>query len=208
MLDKEDIQRLRTNIHDDALQADKADNTDKYFKGQQNNEELICFFRRHWTSLVTTLSLFIAFVGLILGVFIVFIISVEFREAFPAYKVVFLIVFILSTIYLHRFFLRLVNHFCHVFIVTNNRIVEVNKTVYLHSTQDAIDLRLIEDVSKRQLGLMKNILNYGEVIITLSDFSKEIFWVPNPDFHFRVISRAMQSAKSGQPLKLNKREKN
>lgn len=193
------VEDMLSQTHANVLRTDNvvSNHKDLHFKGQQVNEELVCFFRCHWVSLIPNLILFLLFALITLSIFIVFMTSIEFRNQFFALQLIFLFFFVFSTFYLHKFFLRLISHFAHVIIVTNSRIIEIHKTVYLNNSLDSIDLRLIEDVSKKQRGLIKNILNYGELIITLSDFSQVISWVPNPDFHFRVINRVMQAAKSG-----------
>ncbi len=200
------IDELIKKTHDYALHTEEKTQNykDKHFKGQQNNEQLICFFRQHWLSVMPRLFTMIIF--LLIAVFFLFSVPPSHEigtELIPTlYGIGFLVFSIFGTIYLHLFFLSLISHYTNVTMLSSNRLVMVNKTVYLRNTHESIDLRLIEDVSKTQQGLIKNILNYGEVIITLSDLSKVIRFVPNPDFHFRTINKAVHLAKSGLPVNL------
>ena len=41
------------------------ENRDKFFKGQQENEEFICFFRRHWITIFKELIYFSIFLALV-----------------------------------------------------------------------------------------------------------------------------------------------
>lgn len=167
------------------------DNRDKYFKGQHINEELECFYRHHWIVLVPPVLLYIVFIVL----FGLFLILMREQNAIQKDGVLFYAVilsgFLFATYYVHRFFVHMYNFFLNIVIITNYRIVDLDKTLILHDTREVIDIAKIQDVTKKQDGLVRNILNYGQLIITLSSVSstKTLHFVPNPDFHFRVINR-------------------
>lgn len=180
-------------------------NQDKHFKGQQANEEVVCFFRKHWIALLPTLVPFIFIMTVVSLLFA----TISFNDFFAAndslHKTIFAILFVGTLLYVHRFFLQMINYFLHVVIITNQRVVEIRKTVYLHHSLDAVDLAQIQDLAKEQNGLVKNLLKFGELIITLSSTAttKTLIDVPKADFHFRVINRAMLAAKKGTPIRLH-----
>jgi hypothetical protein len=107
------------------------------------------------------------------------------------FEILLIMGFLFSIYYVHRFFVHIYNYFLDVVIITNYRIVDLNKTIILRDTKEVIDLAKIQDVLKKQDGLIRNVLNYGKLTITLSSSSiiKTLHFVPNPDFHFRVINR-------------------
>lgn len=170
---------------------ENSNNKDRQFKGQHTNEELECFYRHHWIVLLAPILLYIVFIAL----FSLFLILMHKQNAVQKDSILFytLVIsgFLFATYYIHRFFIHMYNFFLNIVIITNYRVVDLNKTLILHDTQEVIDIAKIQDVTKKQDGLIRNILNYGQLIITLSSVSatKTLYFVPNPDFHFRVINR-------------------
>jgi hypothetical protein len=174
-----------------TYQDEKSSKIDFHFKGQLEEEELECFYRHHWIILMAPLMLY--------GVFLVFFtLFLIFMEGNPIvdknaaiFEILLIMGFLFSTYYVHRFFIHIYNYFLDVVIITNYRIVDLNKTIILRDTKEVIDLAKIQDVLKKQDGLIRNILSYGKLTITLSSSSviKTLHFVPNPDFHFRVINR-------------------
>ena len=63
----------------------------------------------------------------------------------------------------------------------------------MKDTHDSFYMELIQDVSKKQIGIINNILRCGDLVIMLaSNDIKIIKHVPNPDFHFRLMNRVRQ----------------
>lgn len=170
---------------------DDFDNTNRYFKGQQSDENIACFYRKHWIVLIPLFCGVTVFIAIILLIFAVLsskiILFLREQEAFLS--VLLILTAILTTFYINYFFIKLINYFLEVLVVTNYRIIELRKTLYINHDRDAIDLSKMQDVIKKQNGLIKNILNYGEIIITLSGASinKTLKYTPNPEYFFRKI---------------------
>lgn len=166
-------------------------NTNKNFKGQLETEIVQCFCRRHWIILVKDFVGFFIFL-IAIGVFGYYfkgIYNFFSRDSFFT-EILAIGMIIASVIYIHHFFLRMINYFLNIVIITNYRIVVLDKSLYLHDSKDAIDLPKIQDIQKEQNGIVKNILKFGTLIITLSSTStnKILTCIPNPDYHFRKIN--------------------
>ncbi|MFA6917923.1 MAG: PH domain-containing protein [Candidatus Gracilibacteria bacterium] len=166
-------------------------NQDKYFKGQQENEEFICFFRHHWVTLLQEFMYFIVFMAVVVLVisYINTIKSVMQNNA--ELKAFFVIGFALGTAYLHKFFMRMFTHFVNIGIITDMRIIDCKKTLFFRDTVEAIDMINIQDIEQKGEGLLPNILGYGDINIylTASNSVKIFRRVTNAKFHFRCISR-------------------
>jgi len=91
----------------------------------------------------------------------------------------------------------------NVYIVTNQRIIDVDFFNILYKNVDVAKINRIEDVNYKQLGIFSSVFNYGEVIIQTAseqasnDISREASpftfeKVPNPDLVVRVISELQQ----------------
>ncbi|MBT3864799.1 hypothetical protein HOE67_02885 [Candidatus Peregrinibacteria bacterium] len=171
-------------------------NRDKYFKGQQFNEELICFFRKHWVTVLPHIAM-----GLLLGIielgFILGFTKVSpFLKESTFFALVYVAVVILLTVYLHKTFFRIFGHFMDTYMFTNSRIIDHKKTVILHNSHEMLDVVKIQDIQKSQDGFWRNLLRYGDLVITLSSSkaSKSLSYVPNVNFHYRCLSRTKRDA--------------
>jgi hypothetical protein len=84
----------------------------------------------------------------------------------------------------------MLKYFMSVTIITNYRIIEIKKTLFAQDSKEALDLRKIQDIQLEQHGLVKNIMKFGNLLISLGNSeSKTIFLVPNADYFFRLINR-------------------
>jgi hypothetical protein len=172
------------------------DNTNKHFKGQLPTEEVEAFCRKHWSVLMKDIVGFFLFLGILAltvsqlkGVYKYFVQESTLR-ALLALSIVGIF-----TIYIHKFFIKIISYFLHIIIITNYRIIILDKSLYLENAQDAIDIAKIQDIHKVQSGVFDNLLGVGKLVITLSSSSsiKIITAMPNPDYHFRKINKIKRS---------------
>lgn len=178
-------------------------NKDLYFKGQQHNETLICFFRHHWIILIKEF-LYLAIFLLIVIITLSKIGTIQdILRGNRELKLLFVTGFLIGTIYIHRFFFRLLNHFLNIRIITDLRIIDHQKTLLFKDTMDAIDMYQIQNIERIGEGLLPNLLKYGDIKIYLSASSavRTLTYVPNDKFHFRCITRqkeALQQSRDRQ----------
>lgn len=164
----------------------QIDNTNRNFKGQQKNEVVYCFCRRHWMVLIPNLVLFACAAGLT-GAFFIYrgaIGPVFFKFGLP-------IIVLGFTYALHYFFLRILVYYLQILIITNFRVIQLDQTVYFSRARDSLDIAEIQNIEIHQKGVMKTLLGYGELVITLSSAhaTKVFRYVPNPEYHFRKINK-------------------
>ncbi|MBI2634827.1 hypothetical protein HYW82_04125 [Candidatus Peregrinibacteria bacterium] len=166
-------------------------NRDKYFKGQQDKEEFVCFMRQHWIVLVKEFIYLIVFL-LVCYFTLANIDSIqEVLRGNREMKLLFATAFFIGTLYIHRFFIKIFNYFLQVGIITDTRIVEHQKTLFMKDSMDSIDMAQIQNIERVGDGILPNLLGYGHIKIFLSASSavKTFQYVPNAKFHFRLISR-------------------
>jgi hypothetical protein len=165
-------------------------NTDLHFRGQMEDEEIMAFSRKHWATLLPHIIPFIIFVcGASVALMLLEKITLpDIRDTL--FQLLIIIAVVGSAYVIHRFFLHMINYFTSVIIITNLRIVEIRKTLFLRDTKESIDINKIQDVQFRQEGLIKNLLKFGDLVITLGNSElKTLTQMPNPDFHFRLLNR-------------------
>lgn len=177
----------------------KNNNRDKYFKGQQDNERYICFFRHHWIYLKKEFLVF----GIFIAITVVAILEIGLiKEALRGnreLKLFFLTASIIGTVYFHRFFLNLLNYFVNVGIITNIRIIDHHKSLFFTDNIDSIDMSQIQNIELKGQGFWPSLLNYGDISVFLaaSKTVKTFREVPNAKFHFRCINRQKEDRQRG-----------
>lgn len=171
---------------------------DKYFKGQQANEVLICFLRHHWIYLLKEF-LYLAIFGLVVFSTLLNLDAIQGllqsnREA----KMLFITGFFLITFFMHRFFIKLLNYFINVGIITDIRFIDHQKTLFFKDTIDSVDLTQIQNIEMIENGLLPNIFGYGDLKIFLSATAAEKTYlcIPNIKFHYRCLSRLKEARRS------------
>lgn len=168
---------------------------DLHFKGQYADEQVEAFFRAHWITLVPGIIAHFFFLIVIAVVFGNFSseIAAFFRTSIG--EIVLILSVFLLTYFIHNFFIKLINHFLNTVILTNLRIVEIQKMIFVKDLQISLDLRMVQDVKKLQNGILENVVNFGELIFMMSSSDVRVIkFVPNPNFHFRLINRVKLEA--------------
>ncbi len=169
------------------------ENENRFFIGQDKEELVIDFFRKHWIVIIPEILIFI----LTTGTYIFLLINLPaFRLPFAIngyYQFLLITGIIIFELLLHRFFLKIMEHLLNFNIITNLRLVEVKKTVFTNDIIEAVAYELIkDDIKKAQHGFWKNVLNYGEIVFNV-DVNKEenkswvIRFVPRPDYYFQLL---------------------
>lgn len=169
-------------------------NKDRHFKGQLSEETVLCIFRRHWIRVLPKL-IFIVIAVLLTALLVYFAKPMASSEAFQdsnALKASFLLGFGLFSFVLHREFLGVFHYYLRTVIITDFRIVDVDRSVFLRDSKDSVDLAKIQDIQKNQNGIFESLFNFGALKIILSGthVCVDMELVPNPEYYFKVIIRA------------------
>lgn len=164
---------------------------DYNFRGQMEGEKVITFSRKHWVALLPDILPFALFVGIIITMFLEFSEIKIANASEPLFQLLVIMSLVAVGVVIHRFFLHIIKFFLSVTIFTNYRIVEMKKTLFLHDIKESLYYNEIQDVEYEQNGFFKNILKLGTICITLGggNDSKKLTQIPNPDFHFRLVSK-------------------
>lgn len=171
------------------------DNSNRNFKGQLADEEVIAFTRKHWLRIIPNMLglVFLLVAPIVLSVVLS---NYKVRETVGEGGFFFLVgSYVLATTYaFHVMFVRIFNYFLRIFIVTNHRIVDLNKTLFFQDHRSTILLSEIQDVSMDKKGIWATIFNYGQIDVMISG-SQQIStfrYLPNPDYQFRKIIKSRQ----------------
>ncbi len=165
------------------------DHTNRHFKGQQRNEELVYYTRAHWITLMPLFLETVLLVGITTG-----LISLSFviGETGTMWEVIFVLATAGITGWLNTIFIRFLNYFLGIVLVTNFRVIRLEKTLYLRDDKNVVDLHEIQDIKKFQHGIVSNLLNYGRLVIVVPTMIEPMILnsIPNPDKFFQKVNNA------------------
>lgn len=153
-----------------------------HFKGQKPGEEILMVVHRHWFDILS--QFFIIFIMLVLFfsgfVFIPAFFSF-FKEGFGVNLFFFLQNLFLIFIWLF-FFLIWIDYYFDVWIVTNERIVNIEQKGLFSREVSELELENIQDITVDVLGIIPTFLNYGELFVqTAAEKERFVFHnVPDP----------------------------
>lgn len=159
------------------------------FQEQEEAEEILLFLRRH---LITNISWF--FLTLAFASFppILSVLNFKFQILnFLALPHRFIIIFILFY-YLLVFSYAFVNFITWYFstsLITNKRVIDINFSEIVYKNVSATKLSLVQDASYTQVGVIRSIFDYGDVLIqtagTLDNFDFQA--VPHPEKVVQIV---------------------
>ncbi len=161
------------------------------FENQEKNETVILFLRQHLITLVPMVILGVVFIFAPTVLFPLFLKMLSTTIKIPVGYIIvgtffwYIAAFgMLLAKFLHWFF--------NIFIVTNERIIDIDFINLLYKDVAEAQLSRVQDISYNQKGIFGTMFNYGNVVIQtageLPNFSFEI--VPKPSEVVDIISDA------------------
>jgi len=154
------------------------------FENQEQREKIILLLRQHW---VTQLKWMV--MGIIgIGVPAIFI-WVPILDFLPAnYQLMALVLWYLLLI--AYIFENFISWFYQVFIITDERIIDINFTNLIYKELSEAKIDNIEDVTYRQGGVMRAVFNFGDVVMQTAGAQREfmIEGVPEPNRVVKIMN--------------------
>ena len=105
---------------------------------------------------------------------------------------IFIFAFLLFiTLAQHVFFLRFLNYYLDIVIITNYRIIDLKKSLFIHDEKEIIDLHEIQDTQKMQTGIFPNFMNYGDIKIVVPSMTRamRLPYMPRPEYYLNHINQ-------------------
>jgi len=187
----------------------------KYFPTQTEDEEIFFLIRRHWFDYM--IFVFVAFLFLILTIGIAWYLIAN-QGNLSQITAVFLViadsvlVLLLLAVELYGF----VNHYLDVYIVTNQRLVEITQNGFFNRDISELQIRQVQDVSAHVDGFFRTLLHFGDVFIqTAGERENFIFSnIPHPytvskqiiDLHEMALANSEEDGSNPEVKKYNENE--
>lgn len=167
------------------------------FQNQEPNEKILLFLRKHFITNLPWISMtiFLLFVPAIL------------QFIFTATKVSFPIpprfdFFIVSLYYLFVFTYALVSFFTWFFnisLITEERVIDISFSELVYKNVSATKLDLVQDASYVQIGVIRSLFDYGDLLIqtagTLDNF--DLLGIPHPEKAIQIVENLIGKERNG-----------
>lgn len=169
-----------------------------HFQGQRENEDVLRIIHRHWFNII------LQYIGIgCATVLLVVIFSVLPKaapitaDALPPLLLLFLLNTFLLFIWLYVFLIW-VDYYFDVWIITNERIVNIEQKGLFNREVSELQFSRIQDVTSVVDGFIPTILNFGDVYVqTAAEEERFVFrQIPDP---YTIKDMVMQLSRSSTP---------
>jgi len=156
----------------------------KYFPDRRPNEEVVMLLRRHWHSILRSFLLLVAEFFLPLITIFAFFSYTDFvfeKES----PIGIMIILGGSAYYLFIwlfFFSHWIDYYLDVWVVTNQRILNIEQEGLFSRTISELNIEMIQDVTSEMKGKLATILNFGNVYIQTAGEQRRFIFenIPEP----------------------------
>ncbi len=154
------------------------------FETQEAREKIILLLRQHWVTQLKWLatSLILVFLPLLLN----YIPVLDFLT--PNYRFVIIVIWYLLIIaFIYEQF---ISWFFHVFIVTDERIIDVNFSNLIYKEISEAKIDNIEDVTYKQGGVLRAVFDFGDVACQTAAEQRQFVMedVPQPERVVKILN--------------------
>lgn len=153
------------------------------FPGQHDDEQVILFLRRHWFVFLMRLLLIIT---AIIGLILIYVFFNLFTDDFLKNDFSSLLLFgeSLGTLFIwNLFFIFWIDFYLDAWIVTNERIININQKGFFNRDISELKLTKIQDVTSEIVGVIPTLLSYGNIYVQTAAEKERFtfFQIPNPN---------------------------
>jgi uncharacterized membrane protein YdbT with pleckstrin-like domain len=159
-----------------------------HFQGQRENEVVLRVVHRHWFNIATHFFAIVLLVAVLFGSFSVFpLLFADWLGSDMSRLILFFQNSVILVLWIYAF-LVWIDYFFDVWIITNERIINIEqKGLFVRSVSE-LKFARIQDVTTEVRGMLPTILNFGDVKVqTASDDDFFLFrQVPDP-YHVKDV---------------------
>lgn len=165
---------------------------------QRENEEVVLFLRRHWFAILIIVVSFIVLTGIpiLLGWFFF-----DTIESWLAHQVIGPIFVVLSSIYFLSIwlvaFIEFTDYYLDTWIITNERIINIEQEGLFHRTASELDLAAVQDATAEIHGFLQTIFSFGNVFVQTAGEKGRFHFknIDNPEHVKEVIAKLVEEDK-------------
>ncbi len=180
-----------------------------HFYGQHPRERIILLVRRHWFIPFKFVSLFVFLI--ILPPIIYAFLPLAIKEFLSFGAPYIFLVLALSVYYLILwlyFFIIWINYYLDVWIVTNERIINIQQLALFKRIVSEQKITRVQDVTSEVVGIIPTFFNFGNIYVQTAGTKERFVFeqVPHPEEIKRVILSAHGEAVKEQGAEFTQKE--
>jgi len=165
---------------------------------QRPNERVVLFLRRHWIALVPIFS------GLLILTIIPLSAAWYFQDivlGWFEHPVAGPIATIFSSMYFLSIwlfvFVEFTDYYLDTWIVTNERIINIEQEGLFNRTASELDLAAVQDTTAEIRGILQTILTYGNVFVQTAGEKGRFHFknIDNPEYVKEIVSQLVEQDK-------------
>jgi uncharacterized membrane protein YdbT with pleckstrin-like domain len=170
---------------------------DYHFPGQRDDEEIKFLLRRHR---ITLLPMALFFSGMAFLPLAFYSLLVPYTLTAFAYRPYSDIYFLLMTIYYGFlwiiFFIEWLDYYLDIWIITDQRIIDIQQKNLFHRVASEIDLKRVQDISSAVEGVFQTFFQFGDIKVQTAseENSINLKQVPRPVTVRREIMELCKAA--------------
>ncbi len=187
---------VENHIH--ALAAFCQNPVEVKFQTQETDEEILLFLSRHFITNVPWILISIFFLVLPFIVSFVFTLY-DFSVSFLPQTFVLVFFLFYYLIVFAYIFISFLTWFYNISFVTNKRIVDIDFSDLVYKNIAATKLSLVQDVSYSQIGVIRSLFNYGDVLVQTAGAvdNFDLLAVPQPEKVVQIIENLIGRSPNG-----------
>jgi hypothetical protein len=176
------------------------------FPGQHSEERIILFLRRHWFIFFIHL---LSVLGAILGLILAFIFFNLFEGNLSQTEYYNLLLFgeSLGTLFIwNLFFILWLDFYLDAWIVTNERIINIDQKGFFNREISELKLTKIQDVTSEIIGVIPTLLDYGDIYVQTAGEVEhfKFLQIPHPNEVKNLIVQLQEKERKEEGIELGK----
>ena len=174
------------------------------FPGQHENEKISLFLLRHWFIFLMRIFLILISIAGLVAIYVFFsVVNSNFRES--VYYNFLLFGESLATLFIWNFFFILwLDYYLDAWIVTDERIINIEQRGFFTRKISELKLTKIQDVTSEIIGVIPTLFNYGNIFVQTAG-EKERFTflqIPNPNYVKNIIVELQEKERVSEEKEL------
>lgn len=169
-----------------------------HLPNQRPNEHVVLFMRRHWIAVFAIVVAFLFLVGVPLAIGWFFWPSIE---PWTGHNVFGPLIVLAGSIYFLSIwlfaFLEFTDYYLDTWIVTNERIINIEQEGLFHRTASELDLAAVQDTTAEIRGIMQTMLSYGNVFVQTAGEKGRFHFknIDDPEHVKEIVTRLVEEDK-------------
>lgn len=169
-----------------------------HLPNQRPNEHVILFLRRQWFALLAIVFAFVLLIGIPLTSGWYF---QETLENWIVHPVIGPLLVIVGSIYVLSIwlfaFLEFTDYYLDTWIITNERIINIEQEGLFHRTASELDLAAVQDTTAEIHGMLQTIFTYGQVYVQTAGEKGRFHFknIDNPEHVKELVTRLVEEDK-------------